>query len=104
MYAIVNIAGQQMKVMPNDSLYTQKLAGEVGDSVTFDQVLLIDKNEKLHIGTPTVPGAKVVAKVEAHVKADKIIVFKKKRRKGYKKKQGHRQALTKISIEKIITT
>lgn len=104
MYAIVNIAGQQMKVQPNDSLYTKKLNSAVGDSVTFDQVLLIENDEKITVGTPTLAGVQVVAKVLAHVKADKIIVFKKKRRKGYKKTQGHRQDLTQVCIEKIITT
>ena len=104
MYAIVNIAGQQMKVQVNDSLYTKKLSGVVGDTVTFEEVLLIEADKKTTIGTPIIAGAQVVAKVLAHTKADKIIVFKKKRRKGYKKTQGHRQGLTKICIEKIITT
>lgn len=103
MYAIVNIAGQQMKVEPNHSLYTKKLDTTVGAPVTFKQVLLIENDKKVTVGTPTIQGAEVVAKVLAHVKADKVIVFKKKRRKGYKKKQGHRQDFTKICIEKIIT-
>ncbi len=103
MYAIVNIADQQMKVQVKDSLYTRRLNNAVGDTVTFDQILLLEDNKKITVGTPTIADVQVVAKIVAHVKADKIIVFKKKRRKGYKKTQGHRQGLTKICIEKIIT-
>ena len=103
MYAIVAISGKQMKVKPNDTLYVPKLNTTVGSAIPFDKVLLLDTDGKTTIGMPTIAGAQVVAKVLTHIKADKITVFKKKRRKGYKKTQGHRQELTKICIEKIVT-
>ncbi|MFD2203651.1 50S ribosomal protein L21 [Shivajiella indica] len=101
MYAIVNIAGKQFKVTKDQQVYAPKLQGEAGASVEFDQVLLADDNGTVSIGAPTIAGAKVSGKILDHVKGDKVIVFKKKRRKGYKKKNGHRQDFTKILIENI---
>ncbi|MGL5683889.1 MAG: 50S ribosomal protein L21 [Marinifilaceae bacterium] len=101
MYAIVEIAGQQFKVEANKKVYVHRLAAEEGAQVEFDKVLLVDNAGAINVGTPTVAGAKVTAKVLAHVKADKVIVFKKKRRKGYAKKNGHRQCMTQILVEAI---
>lgn len=101
MYAIVDIAGKQFKVTPDQDLYIPKMEGESGASVTFDQVLLVDNEGKVKIGAPKVKGAKVSGKILEHVKGDKVLVFKKKRRKGYKKMNGHRQDFTKVKIEKI---
>ncbi len=100
MYAIVEIAGKQYKVEENKFLYVDKLDVEIESSVDFDKVLLVD-NGSVTVGAPSVSGAKVSAKVLDQVKSDKVIVFKKKRRKGYKKKNGHRQEYTKVLIEKI---
>jgi large subunit ribosomal protein L21 len=103
MYAIVEIAGQQFKVEKEKKLFVHRLeASEEGDSVDFDKVLLVDNDGKVAVGTPTVKGAKVTAKVLEHVKGDKVLVFKKKRRKGYKKLNGHRQQFTQIQIENIV--
>ena len=101
MYAIVDIAGQQFKVEKDTKVFAHRLEGKEGSKVTFDRVLLIDNNGKVNVGAPAINGAAVTAKVLEHVKGDKVIVFKKKRRKGYKVKNGHRQSLTKILIEKI---
>ncbi len=101
MYAIVNIAGQQFKVTENQNLYVHRLANDEGSSVEFNSVLFIDNDGKISIGAPTVSGASVKAKVLSHLKGDKVIVFKKKRRKGYRLKRGHRQYLTRIQIESI---
>jgi large subunit ribosomal protein L21 len=101
MYAIVNIAGQQFKVQENTPVFVHRLEANEGDSVNFDQVLLVDNNGSVKVGAPTVAGASVSAKVLSHLKGDKVIVFKKKRRKGYRKLNGHRQQFTKIQIEKI---
>ncbi len=101
MYAIVNIAGQQFKVTENQNLYVHRLANDEGSSVEFNSVLFVDNNGKISIGAPTVSGASVKAKVLSHLKGDKVIVFKKKRRKGYRLKRGHRQYLTRIQIESI---
>jgi large subunit ribosomal protein L21 len=101
MYAIVNIAGKQFKVTKDQYVYAPKLQGESGASVEFDEVLLADDNGTISIGAPTLSGAKVSGKILDHVKGDKVIVFKKKRRKGYKKKNGHRQDFTKVLIENI---
>ena len=98
MYAIVEIAGKQFKVAEGDRLYVPRLKAEVGDSVTFDRVLLTSGDGGVTVGAPTVGGASVSAEVLDHVKGDKIIVFKKKRRKGYKVKNGHRQPYTQIKI------
>jgi large subunit ribosomal protein L21 len=102
MYAIVEIAGKQFKVTQDQHLYTPQLNVEAGSAITFDQVLLLEDGEGLVVGTPTVAGVKVTGKVLDHVRGDKIIVFKKKRRKGYKKTQGHRQNYTKVLIEHIV--
>lgn len=102
MYAIVEIAGQQFKVENEKKLYVHLLEAAEGDSVDFDKVLLVDNDGKISVGTPTVNGAKVTAKVLEHVKGDKVLVFKKKRRKGYKKLNGHRQQFTQIQIENIV--
>ena len=101
MYAIVNIAGQQMKVAKDQQVYVNRLPNKEGDKVTFDEVLLVDNNGKVNVGAPAVSGASVSAKVVEHLKGDKVIVFKKKRRKGYKKKNGHRQEFTKVLIKNI---
>lgn len=101
MYAIVNIAGQQFKVSENQNLYVHRLTGDEGSSVEFNDVLLIENNGKVNVGTPSLKGASVKAKVVSHLKGDKVIVFKKKRRKGYRLKRGHRQSLTRIQIESI---
>jgi large subunit ribosomal protein L21 len=101
MYAIVEIAGQQFKVQENQYIYTHRLPAELDADVTFDKVMLVDNNGAVTIGAPTIDGASVSGKVLAHVKGDKVIVFKKKRRKGYRRKNGHRQLLTKVQISKI---
>jgi large subunit ribosomal protein L21 len=101
MYAIVDIAGKQFKVAKDQYIYAPKLEGEAGASVNFENVLLIDNGGKVDVGAPTVKGAKVSGKILEHVKGDKVIVFKKKRRKGYVKKNGHRQQFTKVQIESI---
>jgi large subunit ribosomal protein L21 len=101
MYAIVDIAGQQFKVEKDQRIFVHRLAAETGASVTFDSVLLVDNNGKISVGAPTVSGASVSAKVLDHLKGDKVIVFKKKRRKGYQKSNGHRQSFTQIQIEGI---
>ncbi|MTI32613.1 50S ribosomal protein L21 [Xanthovirga aplysinae] len=101
MYAIVEIAGKQFKVTQDQFIYAPLMEGEAGASVEFDKVLLLDDNGTVEIGVPTVSGAKVSGKILDHVKGDTVIVFKKKRRKGYKKKNGHRQRFTKVLIEGI---
>ncbi|MEI6864710.1 50S ribosomal protein L21 [Flavicella sp.] len=101
MYAIVEIAGQQFKVAKDQKVYVHRLQSEEGSKVTFDNVLLVQDGGNVSIGAPAIKGAKVTAKILGHLKADKVIVFKKKRRKGYKTKNGHRQLLTEIQIEGI---
>ena len=103
MYAIAEIAGKQYKVEKDKSIYTSKLPEKEGAKVEFDKILLIDDKGKVTIGQPIIKGALVSAKVLSHEKGDKIIVFKKKRRKGYQVRNGHRQDFTKILIEKIVT-
>ena len=98
MYAIVEIAGQQFKVEKDQQIFVHRLDNEEGSKVEFDKVLLIDNGGKVNVGAPAISGAKVTAKVLGHMKGDKVIVFKKKRRKGYKKKNGHRQSFTELSI------
>jgi len=102
MYAIVEIAGQQFKVAKDQKVYVHRLAAEEGSSVTFDKVMLVDNDGQVTVGAPAIDGAQVGAKVLEHLKGDKVIVFKKKRRKGYRVKNGHRQALTHILIEDIM--
>lgn len=101
MYAIVEIAGQQFKVEKDRKVYVHRLDAEEGAQVEFENVLLVDNDGSVKIGTPKVEGAKVTAKVLAHVKADKVIIFKKRRRKGFARKRGHRQSMTQIQIEAI---
>ncbi len=101
MYAIVEIAGKQFKVTQDQLVYAPKLEGEEGASVEFDRVLLLDNDGKVEVGAPVLSGVKVSAKILGHVKGDKVIVFKKKRRKGYRKKNGHRQEFTQIQIDSI---
>ena len=101
MNAIVEISGKQFKVEKDSKLFVHRLEGKEGSKVTFDNVLLLDNGSKVTVGTPTVKGASIQAKILQHVKDNKVIVFKKKRRKGYKVKNGHRQALTQILIEKV---
>ena len=101
MYAIVEIAGQQFKVAKDQKVFVHRLAQEEGSNVSFDQVLLLDDGKAVTLGAPAITGASVEAKVVKHLKGDKVIVFKKKRRKGYRVKNGHRQALTEILIEGI---
>ena len=98
MYAIVEIAGQQFKVAKDQKVFVNRLAGEEGDEVSFDKVLLAGDGDNITLGAPAIEGALVGAKISRHLKGDKVIVFKKKRRKGYKKKNGHRQSLTEIVI------
>ena len=101
MYAIVEIAGQQFKVAKDQKVYVHRLQGEEGSSVSFDKVYLLDDGTKVTLGAPAITGASVEAKVVKHRKGDKVIVFKKKRRKGYRVKNGHRQSLTEILIQSI---
>ncbi len=101
MYAIVEIAGQQYKVEKDQQIFVHRLEGKEGSKVSFDQVLLTSDGDKVQVGAPAVQGVSVSAKIIEHLKGDKVIVFKKKRRKGYKVRNGHRQYLSKIEIEKI---
>ena len=101
MYAIVDIAGQQFKVEKDQKLFVHRLEAEEGSKVTFEKVYLIDNEKSVAVGDPLVKGATVSATIVNHLKGDKVLVFKKKRRKGYKKLNGHRQFLTKIQIEGI---
>ena len=101
MYAIVEIAGQQFKIEKDRRVYVQRLQAEEGSQVKFDRVMLVDNDGDVKVGTPTVNGAAVTATVVKHLKGDKVLVFKKKRRKGYQKLNGHRQCLTAIKIDEI---
>ncbi len=101
MYVIVDIAGQQFKVEQGQEVFVHRLEGEEGDKLEFDKVLLVDNDGKIKVGKPIVKGAKIDAKIVNHLRADKVVVFKKKRRKGYQKSSGHRQDLTKVLIESI---
>jgi large subunit ribosomal protein L21 len=101
MYAIVEIQGQQFKVEKDQKIFVHRLESEEGASLEFNKVLLIDNDGTVNVGTPTVEGAKVSGKVIEHVRGDKVLVFKKKRRKGYKKSRGHRQDFSQILIENI---
>jgi large subunit ribosomal protein L21 len=101
MYAIVDIAGKQYKVAKDQYIYAPKMEGEAGSSVSFDKVLLVDNDGKIDVGAPSISGVKVSGKILEHVKGNKVIIFKKKRRKGYAVKNGHRQQFTKIQIESI---
>jgi large subunit ribosomal protein L21 len=102
MYAIVDIAGQQFKVEKENKIFVHRLDAEEGATVEFEKIFLVDNEDgDIKVGKPIVEGAKITAKVLAHLKGDKLIVFKKKRRKGYQKKNGHRQYLSQIQIEDI---
>ncbi len=104
MYAIVEIAGQQFKVKKDQKVFVHRLSSEEGAKVNFDKVLLLDNKGQVTIGAPVIEGAAVAAKILRHLKGDKVIVFKKKRRKGYKKKNGHRQYLTEILVENVVAS
>ena len=102
MYAIVEIDGQQFKVSRGNRVYVNRLEANEGAKVEFDNVLLIDTDGKVQVGTPSIDGARVAATVLGHLKGDKVIVFKKKRRKGYQKSNGHRQSLSQILIQGVL--
>ena len=102
MYAIVEIAGQQFKVEKDQKIFVHRLNAEEGSKMDFDNVLLIDNNGKVRVGTPSISGAKISATVLNHLKGEKVLVFKKKRRKGYQKLNGHRQFLSYIQIDEIL--
>ncbi len=104
MYAIVEIAGQQFKVAKDQKVFVHRLAGEEGDKVSFDKVLLTADGDNVTLGAPAIDGAQVGAKITRHLRGDKVIVFKKKRRKGYRVKNGHRQSLTEIVIESVVAS
>ena len=101
MYAIIRTGGKQYQVAAGDKLRVEKLQGDVGDTIELSDILMVVDGEDVKVGQPVVDGAKVVAKITEQGKADKVIVFKKKRRKGYKVKRGHRQPFTALSIEEI---
>lgn len=101
MYVVVDIAGQQFKVEQGQEVFVNRLEGNEGDKVKFDKVLLADNNGKVKVGTPVVEGAGVDAEIVSHVRGDKVVVFKKKRRKGYQKSNGFRADLSKVKINKI---
>ena len=98
MYAIVEIAGQQFKVEKDQRLFVHRLDAKEGDVINFDRILLTGDKDKINVGAPAIDGVTVSAKVERHLKGDKVIVFKKKRRKGYQKQNGHRQQFTELTI------
>lgn len=101
MFAIVDVAGQQHKVTPSQRLYVPHLQGKVGDTVTFERVLLVADDKDIKVGNPAVTGVAVSAKILGHVKDETVIVFKKKKRKGYRLRRGHRQQYTQIEITTI---
>ncbi len=101
MYAIVDIAGQQFKVEKDSEVFVHRLNGNEGDSVDFEKVMLLEDGDNVNIGKPFVEGAKVSATIVSHVKGDKVIVFRKKRRKGFQTENGHRQQFSKLKIEGI---
>lgn len=104
MYVIVNIAGKQYNVSEGQSVRVASINSNVGDTVTFNDVLLLDDGKKIKVGTPTIKNASVTAKVAEHGRYGKVLVYKKKRRKGYQKKNGHRQGYTLLTVKKIQTT
>ena len=101
MYAIVEMAGQQFKVVKDQRVFVHRLEGKEGSKVDFDKVLLIDDKGKVNVGAPVIKGAKVQVEILQHLKGDKVIVFKKKRRKGYKVRNGHRQYFTEVAVKSI---
>ena len=102
MYAVVEIQGSQFKVEKDQKLFVNRIDAKEGSKISFDNVLLLDDGKKVQVGKPNLSGTSVEAKVVAHIKDDKVIVFKKKRRKGYKVKNGHRQPITEIIIQGIV--
>ena len=102
MYAIVDIAGQQFKVEKEQRIFTHRLPAEKGSTMDFSNVLLLEDDKGVKVGTPTVEGVTISATVLQHLKADKVLVFKKKKRKGYQKSNGHRQNLTQLQIDEIL--
>jgi large subunit ribosomal protein L21 len=102
MYAIVEIAGQQFKVEKGREIFTHRLEGDANAALVFDKVLLVDNEGTIQIGAPVLEGATVNVTILEHLKGEKVIIFKKKRRKGYRVKNGHRQYLTKIRIDEIV--
>ncbi len=102
MYVIVDIQGQQFKVQQDQKLFVHKIKADEGSTVEFDKVMLIDNEGSIQVGTPVIEGAKVVVEVLSHVKGDKVLVFKKKRRKGYQKLNGHRQQFSEVRVKEII--
>ena len=104
MYAIVEIAGQQFKVAKDQKIFVHRLQDKEGSKVSFDKILLLDDGNEIKVGAPTIEGASVDAKIISHIKGDKVIVFKKKRRKGYRVKNGHRQYLSEIEISNILSS
>ena len=101
MYAVISTGGKQYQVAQGERIRVEKLAGEVGDTVEIDQVLLVAEGEEIRVGQPLVEGVKVTARIVEQGKAKKIVVFKKKRRQGYRRKQGHRQLFTALEIQSI---
>ena len=101
MFAVVDVGGQQVKVSPSERIYVPKLSNKIGSTVKFDHVILVADDKNVKIGAPFVNNVSVEAKVLGHVKDDKVIVFKKKRRKGYRVRRGHRQQYTEIEITNI---
>ncbi|MBI3578524.1 MAG: 50S ribosomal protein L21 [Ignavibacteriales bacterium] len=101
MFAVVEIAGQQYKVAKSDKLYVPKMKSEVGAKVTIDKVLLVGDEKKTTVGAPYIKGASIEAKVLGHMQDDKVTVFKKKKRKGYRVRRGHRQQYTQIEVTKV---
>ena len=102
MYAIVEIAGQQFKVEKDQKIFVHRLEGQEGAQVSFDKVLLIDNNGDIKVGVPVVEGASINAQILLHLKGEKVLIFKKFRRKGYQKLNGHRQSFTQIQINEIV--
>ncbi|MFO8163767.1 MAG: 50S ribosomal protein L21 [Thermodesulfobacteriota bacterium] len=103
MYAVIQTGGKQYKATPGEELTVEKLDGKVGDEVYFDNVLLVSKDDKVNVGRPVLENARVKAKITRHARGPKVVVFKYKRRKGYRKKQGHRQDFTGVKITEIET-
>jgi large subunit ribosomal protein L21 len=101
MYAIVEIAGQQFKVEQNDEIFVHRLEGDPGTKIEFNQVLLLDNGGKISVGMPLLEGTSISGTIVDHVRGDKVVIFKKKRRKGYEKESGHRQDFSKVLIEGI---
>ena len=102
MYVIVDIQGQQFKLQQDQKVFVHRIDAEEGSTLEFEKVMLIDNDGNIQVGTPVIDGAKVIVEVLSHVKGDKVLVFKKKRRKGYRKLNGHRQQFSQIRVKKII--